>query len=590
MTKDVTQFWLDFQCKQIPGICRAIVMLADQETGAYVPVASWPDEFEDNAGFSRAGEMAVDKQRLVIQAAQGSHDQTGQRHLILACPLMLENQLAGVIALEVPHRSEQQILSLKKVLAWGSTWLDYMLRQQSSATPETPLVTVLDFVTTCLEHGGFQGAATAVATELATRFSCERVAIGFHNGKHAQVQALSHSAQYDKRSNLIREIGMAMDEALDQQRTLVYPAAKQKTAYVLRAHEDLAKRQGAGAICTIPLTDNGVLIGALTLERPAEQPFDKGTVEFCQHIASLAGPLLEVKRRDDRWLLAKVGDACGQQLRKIFGPGHTLFKLGSAAALVLFVFMTVATGDYRVAANATVEAEVQRALVAPMKGFISIASVRAGDLVKQGDILVSLEDKDLKLEFMKWSSQRDQMQKEYRSAMALHDRAQVSILSAQLSQAVAQIELLEQQLARTQLSAPFDGIVVKGDLSQSLGSPVERGDILFEVAPLDAYRVILKVDEREIGDIQPGQKGQLALSAMAGETLSVTIEKITPVSTTKEGSNFFRVEASLDEPSVQIRPGMEGVGKIVIDQRSLIWIWTHKLVDWLRLWFWSWWP
>jgi hypothetical protein len=32
---------------------------------------------------------------------------------------------------------------------------------------------------------------------------------------------------------------------------------------------------------------------------------------------------------------------------------------------------------------------------------------------------------------------------------------------------------------------------------------------------------------------------------------------------------------------------MEGVGKIEVEQRKLVWIWTHTLTDWIRLWLWS---
>jgi hypothetical protein len=35
---------------------------------------------------------------------------------------------------------------------------------------------------------------------------------------------------------------------------------------------------------------------------------------------------------------------------------------------------------------------------------------------------------------------------------------------------------------------------------------------------------------------------------------------------------------------------MEGVGKVSIEERKLVWIWTHGFVDWLRLWIWSWLP
>ena len=112
--------------------------------------------------------------------------------------------------------------------------------------------------------------------------------------------------------------------------------------------------------------------------------------------------------------------------------------------------------------------------------------------------------------------------------------------------------------------------------------------MLFEIAPLDEYRVILNVDERDIMDLAEGQQGQLALTAMAGESLPFSVSRITPVSAQEQGSNTFRVEAKLQETPQQLRPGMQGTGKIIIGQRRLIWIWTHSLVDWLRLTLWFW--
>jgi hypothetical protein len=35
---------------------------------------------------------------------------------------------------------------------------------------------------------------------------------------------------------------------------------------------------------------------------------------------------------------------------------------------------------------------------------------------------------------------------------------------------------------------------------------------------------------------------------------------------------------------------MEGVGKIRIDERRLVWIWSHSLIEWVQLWLWSWLP
>ena len=138
--------------------------------------------------------------------------------------------------------------------------------------------------------------------------------------------------------------------------------------------------------------------------------------------------------------------------------------------------------------------------------------------------------------------------------------------------------------------APFDAVVVSGDLTQRLGAPVSRGEVLFELAPLDAYRVVLEVDERDIADIRPGQTGELRLAALPEDPVRFVVEKITPVSEAHEGRNTFRVEARLDDAQAALRPGLEGVGKVDVERRRLLWIWTHDIVDWLRLALWRWLP
>jgi multidrug resistance efflux pump len=381
-----------------------------------------------------------------------------------------------------------------------------------------------------------------------------------------------------------------MDEAFDQQAAIVYPAPADADARVTRAHADLARQHGSGAICSIPLGSHGRLIGALTFERPTDQPFDARTVELCEAVAAVAGPILEVKRRDDRWLLVKAVESAGRELGRLIGPRYVGRKLALVALAAIVAFFAYFEADYRVTARTTIEAAVQRAAVAPFDGFIAQANVRAGDVVRAGQMLASLDDRDLQLERLKWASQHDQLLKQYRQALAAGEAAQVRIFAAQIDQAGAQMALLNTQISRTQVRSPFDGLVVTGDLSQSLGAPIQRGDVLFEIAPLDAYRIVLQVDERNVADVAIGRGGHLVLSAFPTDPLPFTVEKLTPVSTAREGRNYFRVEARLASTPGRLRPGMEGVGKIEVDRRLLIWIWTREAVDWLRLKLWAWSP
>ncbi|HEU4644079.1 MAG TPA: HlyD family efflux transporter periplasmic adaptor subunit [Burkholderiales bacterium] len=579
--------WLDIQCRLLDGVVRGVVVLRTTEAANFAPVALWPQGIEGHPKLAAVVESALTSRHVAVHGAK--RGMRRQDPVFIAHPILVDDELYGAAALEVEGRSEAALKDLVQRLGWGVGWLEALARRKTF-TSKARLVTVLELIATSLQHERFQAAATAVATELATTLGCERASIGFLKGRHIILRALSHSAAFSKKTNLVRALEAAMDEAADQLATIVYPPRKGGPFQVTRAHAALLQQHGAAAACTIPLTAGGEVLGALVLERPAGEEFDARTVELCEHAALLVGPVLDVKRREDRWLGAKALDSLRTHVRHLTGPRHAALKVWTSVAAAVLLFLVFAKGDYQVTADAALEGTVQRAIAAAIPGYIAEARARAGDLVRQGDVLATIDDRDLRLERLKWVSQRAQRSSEYREALASHQRARVQVLSAQLEQAEAQLALIDEQLARTKLVAPFDAIVVKGDLSQSLGAPVERGNVLFELAPLDAYRVIMKVDERDITTVEVGQPGHLALSSMPHDPLPLRVEKITPVSVVEEGRNYFRVEASAQGGVERLRPGMEGVGKIQIERRRLAWIWTHKIGHWLRMWVWSWWP
>jgi RND family efflux transporter MFP subunit len=579
--------WLDIQCHSLERVVRGVVVLRSAEAATFGPVAVWPAGIEGHPKLAAVVEQALKERRVVIHGAKRG----GQRQepVFIAHPVLVDDELCGAAALEVEGRSEAALHDLVQRLGWGIGWLEALARRKTF-TSKARLVAVLELVATSLHYERFQAAATAAVTELAAALGCERVSVGFRKGQHIYVRALSHSAAFGKKTNLVRALEAAMDEAADQLATVRYPAPKDGPFQVTRAHAELARQHGAAAICTVPLTAGERILGALVLERPAGEPFDARTVELCEHAALLVGPVLDVKRLEDRWLPQKALDSLANHARHLVGPRHTALKLWTGAVLAALLFFSIVEGDYQITADATLEGKVQRAVAAALPGYVAESGARAGDVVRKGDLLAALDDRDLRLERLKWVSQRAQRSSEYREALAGHQRARVQVLSAQLEQAEAQIALIEEQLARTRIVAPFDAVVVKGDLSQALGAPVERGNVLFELAPLDAYRIIMKVDERDVASVQAGQGGQLALSSMPNDGLPLVVEKVTPVSVVEEGRNYFRVEAALQGGVEKLRPGMEGVGKIHVERRKLIWIWTHKIGHWLRMWVWSWWP
>ena len=174
--------------------------------------------------------------------------------------------------------------------------------------------------------------------------------------------------------------------------------------------------------------------------------------------------------------------------------------------------------SYRIGAPARIEGAVQRIVAAPLDGYLAKAHVRPGDSVRAGDLLVELADQDLLLEQRRWEGALAQHENGYAAALARADRAQFVITQGKAGEARAQLDLVRQQLSRTRLLAPIDGIVIKGDLSQGLGAPVQRGDSLITIAPAEQYRLIINVDERDIAGVAPGQRGQTGAGVVAGRS------------------------------------------------------------------------
>jgi multidrug resistance efflux pump len=199
-----------------------------------------------------------------------------------------------------------------------------------------------------------------------------------------------------------------------------------------------------------------------------------------------------------------------------------------------------------VSAPARLEGSVQRAIVAAADGFLQQANVRAGDTVKEGQVLAELASQDLQLERRRRESEMRQHENAYKTAQSRNDRAQMVISQLKAGEAQALLALVDGQIERARIQAPFDGVVIKGDLSQNLGAPVQRGEVLLTIAPSDSFRIIVEVEETDIAAIKPGQRGQLVLAAMPERRLDVTVQRVVPVATAADARNYFEVEASLD--------------------------------------------
>lgn len=572
--------WLAIQAGQLPGLRHAALVIGHPDTGPFETVARHPEDSAPGADFYDTLNESLQDGDVAVS--------TRDRILVLAYPLVIAGRVHGAAAFELPAQPPEALI---QKVRWGMGVLEARLLKdggQAEALTVERLMTVVNSVAKSLKEGSFKDVALTLATDLAVRLECDRVSVGLRRDQRSRVAALSHSSKFVQNMNLMHTVAEAMDEAIDQNTTLCLPQDAQRTIQ-LRAHQRLAREFGNANILTVPFAPDEHARGALVFERPDALPFDAQSIELCQSVVLLVGRILYQKQQQDRPFWVRWRDTAARECARLTGPRYIGRKLAVLALVALAAFGYVARGAYRVTADATVQGVVQRALAAPFDGYISESLHRAGDVVRKDEPLAMLDTRETELELLRAGNLEVQYRRQAEEAMAQGNSAAAAIARAQARQAAAQIEFYRGQVERSALKAPFDGILVSGDLSQQLGEAVKRGQELFKISPMDRYRLWLDVEDRRIDDVQVGQTGEVALAAMPDRAIPFTVLRVVPLAQVDEGKSVFRVEAQLEgDAAAQLRPGMEGIGKIDVGERRYAWIWTRPFVEWFRLKWWNW--
>ena len=577
--------WLAVLRDKFAVIAQAAILVESSDGQNYVPIAVFPQANSDMARMGEAVQRALSERRVVVQPCA---EPAGLWHV--AAPLLVHDRIAGSVVLELSAQDDTVPLLLRE-LHWGSAWLSNLFARRehdAALAASVRSLGVLEAIAIALRHERFQQALFDLSNELRRRFDGTRAAIGLMRHGEVKLAALSEAATFEKSSPLVHAYTAAMNEACDLAQPVEAAAPEHDAPDSFRAHSALLQRTGAGRLFTLPITQQARCVAVLTIEREAPAPFGEDERKWLETFGALLAPVIVQRVDAERGSWQRLRDEARRFLAAVMGPRHLLWKAGALAAALLLALLVLLPVPYRVSAKTVTEGEIQRVAAAPFEGFLAASFVRAGDTVAKGQPLAQLDDHELRVERAKWASERDQYDNKLREAMAAHDLTAIQVVGAQLREAQAQLDLLDDKLSRVKLLAPYDGVVVTGDLSQQIGTPVEAGKKLFEIAPLHSYRIILQVDEREIGQVREGQSGELVITGLAGEPMPFTVAKIMPVATAQDGRNFYRVEARLKQDSPLLLPGMEGVGKIGAGRRKLGWVLLHGLFDWLRLNLWSW--
>ena len=575
------QGWLGILCQWVPGT-QAGLLLLQEEGDRYAPAAVWPDRERDMSHYSSVAQEALTERRGVLRNESGGMVQC-------AYPLLGAEVAYGVVVLHVMARGDIAMRDALRFTHWGAGWLVGLFDKRNLIERDRRLgrsALLQDLLLGALSEVSAEESGRWIVNRLVEALPCRQAVLGYPTGASVELANVSGSAGFEPRTNLLAAARDALQEALEWGETRCFPAGNDTGVGVSDALAGYCREAGASGAVVLPLSHQGRNVGVLLVD--ADTPFDPVTRGFLETLALALAPCIDVQRRAGRGLLEHTRSVAGTAVRAVFGPRAPGMKLIAAIALLLFGAAALINTEYRVRSPALIEGLVQRAAVAPYDGYIAAAAVRAGDPVRAGDLLARMDDRDLKLEEAKAAADAELADRKLREALGRGDAAAVRVGEADAQQADAALALVREKHSRAEIKAPFDGRIVSGDWSQQLGAPIEQGHVLFEIAPMDAWRVVLKIDERDIVQLREGQRGELVLAGLPGEHFQIQVIRIAPVAQPEDGRNSFRVEARMvgGSPS-RIQPGMEGVGKVAAGEHSLLWIGFHRVFDWVRYTLWT---
>jgi len=533
----------------------------------------------------------------------------GDSQFCLVTLLRNEGEIVAVTAVITRcrdmERAKQRLVSMQLVAGYFDLYSLRRYNENARALADRHQ-NVLQFSAAIATAEGFESAAMGLCNELAARTGATRVALGWVKGTNVKVKALSHTEKFDKKQELVVQIKKVMEECLDQEEPVKFVPNGETSPNVTRCAAELSRMTGGNTVLSVPLRRRDQIVGVFTLEFPAQTQLDEQQEGTIAVAAELLGPPLYDRYETDRWIWVKIGHSIMNLVKMGREPRYMGVKLLIVALLAVTAFVTFYKPMYRVRAPFQLVAKEKRQVSAPFKGQIEVVHFKPGQTVKKGTVMAEMDTTELELQLIEARKQLSSKQLEAKAAQAAEGRmAEYYIAKAGEQEAKARVDLLEWQLSRAKITAPFDCVVLRGDWFDRKGMPVNEGDVLFEVAQADpehpdriAVEVEALVNERDIqevkrimdaqrsGELKRDWDGELASTALPQRSFDFKINRIVPVGQPKDGENVFSVYGEVKDPAEWMQPGLAGESRINIENRRLVWIWTHRLVDWLKLKLW----
>ncbi|APZ92392.1 efflux RND transporter periplasmic adaptor subunit [Fuerstiella marisgermanici] len=427
-------------------------------------------------------------------------------------------------------------------------------------------------------------AMQCLATTLQQHLHAYEVFVGVcpAGGRTSRLIASSDNQPPDPLAKVTRSAEAVFQEAAVRRAVSCWPAIDANSRHALVSHQQFAELQQATHIVSCSLQDEtGAPVGAVAvLFRECDEDTRKATTAI--RFLRAAGPVLTCTIQSVQRATQSLTDRIRAGGRSLWNSQRTK-TVGIILAAVAGVLLIPV--DYRVRCESEIQPVSRRFVAAPFAAPLKQCLVEPGDVVEEGQLLAELDGRELRWELAGITADFGKATKEHNAWLSEQDFGKAAISRHEIERLQNRSAVLNDRTRQLEVRSPIGGIIVAGDHQDSEGVPLETGQSLFEVAPLDRMRIEVAIPEDDVRHVVAGMKISLVLDSMPSEAVPATIDSIHPRAELREHENVFIAEALLDNNDLQLRPGMRGTAKVSTGRRPLGWNLFHKpvahLIGWL---------
>lgn len=519
----------------------------------------------------------------------------GQVQSIIAAPLIDKGSLVGVV--EVVNRLDGApfddddlfvLTSLNETASIALYNASLLLAERKVEVLEM-LVTVSREITSTLN---LERVLETIVNSPQALIPYERAAIGLFQGGKYKLAVVTGVAQLDATApdiaplnEILRWTLLSRDVVHVTQHGDEINSDREETRAKFKTYFE---GSGMRAFYALPLNDDTGRVGVLGLESRDPDFLSAAHLEILQVLAAQATIALRNAQMYKEVPFISVLQPVLEKKRKFMAMEKRRRTLLIASAVALVVFLAAVPLPMRIDGDAVV-APLHSAQIQPeVEGVVRSVYVREGQQVATGQVIADIADWDLRAQLAQAQAKYETALLQMNRALSGGDGTEAGTERVQADYWKSEVARDQQLLDKTQLRSPINGVVATPHIENMLGRRLLYGDTFAQILDTSYAVVDVAIDDTDSSLLRAGSRAAIKLNSFPTRVFRGSVSVVSPRGTVVGDSRVFFARVAIPNPGGEIRPGMEGRGKIRVGWYSSGYVLFRRPLAWIYARVWSW--